>query len=234
MHVALLKCDSVHERFLHIEGDFPEMYERLLAVDNPDVKITTFDVRAGILPDLNNEYDAFICTGSRASVYDNEDWITELKCYVQLLYSTGRRFVGICFGHQLIAESLGGRVAQSERGWGIGVQMSQIQEHKRWMNPDRDFFAVPVSYKDQVIELPPDSETLASNSWCRHFMITAGQHFLGIQGHPELSKYYVENLIQSREDILGESRVSDGINSLKSEIHSDVLSHWILNFLRCK
>lgn len=232
MHVALLKCDSVHERFLHIEGDFPEMYERLLAVDNPDVKITTFDVRAGILPDLNNEYDAFICTGSRASVYDNEDWITELKCYVQLLYSTGRRFVGICFGHQLIAESLGGRVAQSERGWGIGVQIAQIQEHKRWMHPERDFFAVPVSYRDQVVELPPESETLASNSWCRHFMITAGQNFLGIQGHPELSKYYVENLIQSREDILGESRVSDGINSLKSEIHSDVLSHWILNFIR--
>lgn len=232
MHVALLQCDSVRERFLHIEGDFPEMYERLLAADNTDVKITTFDVRAGKLPDLNNEYDGFICTGSRASVYENEDWITELKSYVRLLYSTGKKFVGICFGHQLIAESLGGIVAQSERGWGIGVQVSQIREHKGWMHPERDFVAVPVSYKDQVIALPPDSETLASNSWCRHFMITTGKHFLGIQGHPELSKYYLERLIRSREDVLGESIVSDGINSLKSEIHSDVLSHWILNFIR--
>ncbi len=141
------------------------MYGRLLAADNCGVKITTFDVRAGKLPDLNNEYDVFICPGSRASVYDNEDWITELKCYVRLLYSTGKRFVGICFGHQLIAESLGGRVKQSERGWGIGVQVSQIQEHKGWMNPERDFFAVPVSYQDQVIELPPESETLASNDF---------------------------------------------------------------------
>ena len=232
MNVALLKCDSVQERFLHIDGDFPEMYEKFLTASNPDVKITTYDVRAGKLPDLNQEYDGFICTGSSVSVYDNEDWITDLKSYVRLLYSTGKKFVGICFGHQLIAESLGGKVAQSELGWGVGVQISRIEKHKRWMLPRREIFAIPVSYKDQIIELPPESETLASNSHCRHFMISVGQHFLGIQGHPEASKQYIETLIRSRVESIGESTLIDGIDSLKSEVHSDVLSHWTLNFLR--
>ena len=232
MNVALLQCDSVRDRLQHIEGDFPEMFERFLTAHNPDVRLTTFDMRMGKFPDLNQEYDGFVCTGSRASVYENEDWITELKGYVRLLYSTGKKFVGICFGHQLIAESLGGKVAQSERGWGVGAQMSQVKECKGWMRPKREFFAVPVSYQDQVTELPAEGETLAYNNHCRHFMITVGSHFLGIQGHPEISKHYLETLIRSRRDELGEEVASDGISSLKSEIHSDVLSNWTLNFLR--
>ena len=232
MKVALLQCDSVRDRLQHIEGDFPEMFERFLTAHNPDVRLTTFDMRMGKFPDLNQEYDGFVCTGSRASVYENEEWISELKGYVRLLYSTGKKFVGICFGHQLIAESLGGRVAPSELGWGVGAQVSQVKEYKGWMRPKRDFFTVPVSYKDQITELPAESESLAYNNHCPHFMISVGRHFLGIQGHPELSRRYVKTLLRSRRDVLGDEAVSDGISSLENEIHSDVLSSWTLNFLR--
>jgi hypothetical protein len=88
MNVALLIGDSEQGHFLHIDGNFQEMYEKYLLAYNPGVRVTAFDVMAGTFPDLNQEYDGFICTGSSASVNNNKDWITELRWY-------GRRVSGI-------------------------------------------------------------------------------------------------------------------------------------------
>ena len=91
---------------------------------------TTYEVREGKLPSAPEEQDGYIVTGSPAGVYDDLPWIEPLKTF--LVQAKGKaKLVGICFGHQIMAEAFGGRVEKSDRGWGIGLHRYQISERGR-------------------------------------------------------------------------------------------------------
>ncbi|HEY4132869.1 MAG TPA: hypothetical protein VGM50_19805, partial [Gemmatimonadaceae bacterium] len=103
MHVGLLACDEVADRFRHIAGGYQEMFERLLSPHMPELRLTRFDVQAGGIPSDVRACDAWITTGSRASAYDDAEWIRALERFVIQVADSDRPFVGICFGHQVLA-----------------------------------------------------------------------------------------------------------------------------------
>jgi GMP synthase-like glutamine amidotransferase len=95
-------------------GGYGDMFACLLG---PDFSTTTYDVRAGEYPAHVEDHAGYIVTGSPAGVYEGHVWIGALKEW--LSQAQGRaRLVGICFGHQIMAEAFGGRVEKSGRGWG--------------------------------------------------------------------------------------------------------------------
>src|SRR5919109_2643117 len=104
MKIGLLECDHVSEAYRHIAGGYPAMFASLLGRYAPLLSLESFDVRNGELPGSPDTCDGYICTGSRYSVYDDAGWIQELKGLVRQLYSAAVPFVGICFGHQMLAE----------------------------------------------------------------------------------------------------------------------------------
>ena len=114
MNVGLLECDHVLEKFRHIAGDYRDMF----AVWLPQFELQAFDVRNGEFPSSVDACDAYLTTGSRFSAYDDEAWIQQLKDFVRQLHEAEKPFVGICFGHQVLAEALGGKVEKAESGWG--------------------------------------------------------------------------------------------------------------------
>jgi GMP synthase-like glutamine amidotransferase len=231
MHIALLGCDDVPERFRHIAGGYRDMFEALLRPAVPDLELEWFDVVQGELPASADTCDAYVCTGSRYSVYEDREWIAKLKDYVRRLHDARKPFVGVCFGHQMLAEALGGEVKPAEQGWGVGVHAMRITQQEPWMQPQRTDCRLQYMHADQVQSLPPESVVLAAARHCPVAMFRVGEHMLGIEGHPEFPAPYVEALVQSRRERIGEERSQAAIASLREETDHPVVARWISNFL---
>jgi len=122
---------------------------------------------------------------------------------VKQLYDAEIPTVGICFGHQLIAESLGGKVIKAEeKGRGLGVQTWEIKSQTPWMKEtSTNPLSLNACHQDQVIKLPADSDVLLGSDFCP----IAGfqkDSMLGIQGHPEFDTEYTDYLFNKHKETL--------------------------------
>jgi GMP synthase (glutamine-hydrolysing) len=227
MRIGLLVCDHVRPEFRGISGDYEDMFRRLFA-DHDEVEVVTFDAINGELPSAPGEADAWLTTGSRYSVNDDEPWIRELEGFVREVADAGVPFVGICFGHQLIAKALGGSVVKSDRGWGVGVQEVEVSKDLGW----GDSYRVLTSYEDQVDSLPTGAEILGWNDHCPVSVMSVGSTILGLQGHPEFEAAYSQALMESRRGtVIPEATVDAGLASLAEEPDGSRLADWILEFV---
>ena len=233
MRIGILKTDSVREEFQHEFGDYPAMFRAVLMASADDVPIEfrDYDVQRGEYPASIDECDAYLITGSRESVYDDQPWIHRLAQFVQELDAARHTLVGICFGHQLIAHVLGGETRAAETGWAVGVQDTQVLSPAEWMLPYRERFGLLSSHKDQVVRLPERAEVFASTPFCPNSGFTIGDHILTFQGHPEFSKGYSRALIELRREMLGEPGYSSGVESLGRPVHQSMVGRWIINFI---
>lgn len=225
--VALLVCDRVGEELAVEYGDYPEMFSDLLS----DYQLVPYFALDGLLPANVMDYDAYICTGSRFSVYDNEDWIEQLKDFIRQIKRVNRTFVGVCFGHQLLAEALGGKVEQSEKGWCIGVHTFEIVKNTDWMEPYQADINLLMMCQDQVIRLPEEANVLGRSPKCEIGLFTVGENMLGIQAHPEFSIDYNRTLMQRRIDRMGEELVQAGLKSLEKPVERTLIAQWIRSFI---
>ncbi|MFT7091898.1 MAG: GMP synthase-like glutamine amidotransferase, partial [Candidatus Azotimanducaceae bacterium] len=159
-----------------------------------------------------------------------EAWIHDLEDYVRLLHAARKPLVGVCFGHQLVAQALGGKTEAANGGWGVGIHASQLMLQKDYMRPALDEMRVLVSHKDQVTMLPAGAELLAASEFCPNAMYQLGEHIVCIQGHPEFAKSYSRALMTFREQMIGERAFQQGICSLEETLDSDTLAKWMLAF----
>lgn len=223
--IGLLQCDHVDDQFRASFGDYDDMFRRWL----PD-EWRVYDVTRGEVPADVRECDCYVTTGSKASVYDDEPWIHRLAQLVREIYAANHSFLGVCFGHQMMAHALEGRVMKSSRGWGIGVHEFQVAVREPWMLPPLDRFGLLMSCQDQVTSLPSGSIVLAGNEHCPVGLFRVGS-MLGIQGHPEFPKGYSSSLMQLRAENIGVERVRRAMESLSLATHSEELAGWARAFL---
>ncbi|RUR13728.1 GMP synthase [Legionella sp. km772] len=231
MNLGILQCDTVREEFAS-HGQHSERFATLLKPIYPSICFTVFDAEHGELPKDIHAADAYLITGSRHSVNDNFPWIGELEDFVRSLYQAHIKLIGICFGHQLIAKALGGKVVKWPHGWGVGMSQNKINQFKNWMQPNQNKFNLLVSHQDQVLELPKEAEILASSEFCPYYMTQIGSHVLTVQGHPEFTKAYSQALMDYRKSILGEELFQRGLESLKLPEDDALIAQWIVNFLQ--
>lgn len=182
--------DGVRERF----GDYPSMFRKLLGEGAHDYR--TYDVAGGELPDRADAQAAYIVTGSSAGVYEALPWIAPLKDFLR--EAKGQvPMVGVCFGHQVMAEAFGGKVIQSPKGWGVGLQRYDMIEQRPWMDAARTI-AVAGSHQDQVVEPPPGATIIGRNDFCEFGMLDYGARAISLQLHPEFEPAYAKALIENR------------------------------------
>jgi len=232
MKLGILKADSVLEQFQERHGDYPDMFVRRLGENAPSaIEFQTYDVEHGEYPSTVDECDGYLITGSKKSVYDDEPWIKDLQQYVVTLSECKKPLVGICFGHQMVAQALGGKTEAAAVGWGVGVHTSEVQVRTAFMQPPLDSVKLLVSHKDQVTSLPDDVTVLAGSRFCPVSMYLVGEHIFCMQGHPEFRPEYSRDLMQMRRELLGEEVFSEGISSLEEAIDADTIARWILQFV---
>ena len=117
MRIGILNTDTLKTEFDTKYGQYPAMFSKVLMHAEPKIKIYSYEVQNGEYPDELDECDAYLITGSKVSAYDDLPWIIELKNFIRTLHQHQKKLVGICFGHQLIAEALGGSVERATEGW---------------------------------------------------------------------------------------------------------------------
>ena len=239
MHIGILKTDAVRPEWVDEFGEYPDMFQRLVLVANSDVSFSVWDVEEGVRPTPAeiDAVDGFIITGSKSSAYDDKEWIRDLERLVRELHARRKKMVGICFGHQVIARALGGTVAKSDKGWGVGVNVYNVSElpvqgDDEVRGDASGALKLVASHQDQVTVLPPGARNVVANDHCVNAGFVMSDHVLTLQGHPEFSAEYSEAIMAFRYDMIGAERVAQGRASLVTHQHEGPrVARWMVDFL---
>jgi len=234
LKLGILQCDSVLEEYQNKFGNYPQMFIDLFKQIDPNIDLQVYNVEFGEYPGSPEECDAYITTGSKASVYEELPWLAEFKTFIRRLHDKKIKLAGVCFGHQLIADTFGGKTEKSDKGWGVGVSINKIITQQPWMHPPLEQLNIIVSHQDQVIRLPENAELLASSEFCPNYMFQLDDTIVSLQGHPEFSKEYSETLMTHRQVKIGETAYKRAIESLKLDTHEIIYARWLLNFFTNK
>ena len=228
MKIGILETGSPPEPLGERFGSYPQMFARLLG---PAFDTRAYDVRAGEWPDGPEDHEAYVITGSSSGVYDGDPWIAALMDFLR--QARGRtRLVGVCFGHQAMAEAFGGKVIKSPKGWGAGLHRYDVLHREPWMD-EAASIAVPASHQDQVVERPPEARVIAASDFTPFGMLEYDdQPAISIQLHPEFDPAYATALIESRRGTRYSDEVADAaIASLRQPNDRGRVAEWIRRFL---
>ena len=232
MKIGILEAETLPPSITEKFGGYAGMFERLLGTVDPTLSFQLYAVDKLQLPGSIDDCDAYLLTGSRFSAYDHKPWITELQAFIREINQHKKKCIGICFGHQLIAHTLGGLTQRSEKGWGIGAATSMVQHRPQWMEPNLQRFTLLVSHQDQVQSLPEDAVLIAGNDFCPIAAYQISNHMLCFQGHPEFSREYARHLMEKRRAVIGEQRVDKALSSLRAQTDEQSIAAGILAFLK--
>lgn len=190
--IGILKCGAVPQDMRDKHGDYEQMFVDLLG---PDLNYRVYDIEHNELPSRATETDGWLITGSKHGVYEDHDWIPPLEQLVRDAYESSIPIVGICFGHQLLAQALGGKVEKFSGGWSVG----QVEYS---LDGEAEPTCINAMHQDQVIEAPVDAETFGSTDFCKHAFLRYKGAALSMQPHPEFNDSYTYDLINMRTGII--------------------------------
>lgn len=209
---------------------FPDYADMVMAALGEAFDYRVWDVRTGDFPS-GNAADAFVLTGSDAHAYDPDGWIEDLKSWLR---GADRPLVGICFGHQIMADALGGDVRKSEKGWGLGRHVYAVKSRPAPIGSSTlPEFAIACSHQDQVIVPPPDAETFLSSDFTPH----AGLAYrngaaMSLQPHPEFEDDYTLALAELRRGKAPDATIETALASISRASDSREIAGYLGAFLK--
>ncbi len=228
MRIGLLMMGHIDPASRCIDGDYPELFGAILAPH--DIELVRYDLDEGRFPDDTGECDGWLCSPSRLSSYDVVDWLGDAEQLLRDVVAAEAPFVGICFGHQLLAQALGGRVERSPSGWGVGVRDYEVVSRRSWMSPTADRLALIGSHQDQVVALPDDAELLFRSDYCPLGGFAIGDRAWTLQVHPEFTPALADHLLAERIDLIGVAEVAAARSTLRRPLDRHTVAAWIAHF----
>lgn len=192
--------------------DYPAMFRTLLASHIPGDNFDTFSIVRGERLPEPQDYAGFVVMGSAHGVNDGLPWFEPLVDWIVQVVHLGTPLVGICFGHQAIAQALGGKVGRSPSGWNVGIKDYQV------VDPQGQGLttAAHAFHQDQVLQLPPGARPILATAHCPHagFFIDGSPVFT-MQFHPEFTHDYAKALLTLTAGQVVDQRASEqGLASL--------------------
>ncbi len=223
MKVGILQAGRTHPALAQDHGEYPEMFARLL--EGNGFEFEAWPVLDGEFPDAPSCAEGWLITGSRFGTYEKLPWIAHLEAFIRRTCDEGVPLVGVCFGHQIVAQALGGHVEKFSGGWSVGRIEYDIETED-----------APLSllswHQDQVVRLPPDAKVVGSSGSCRYAMLEYGRRALTLQPHPEFDPSFVSGLIDSvGPRILDADRLERTRAGLDGPLHNRRIARILADFL---
>lgn len=222
MRIGILETGKAPEALVAEAGSYPDMFQRLLA--DQGFEFQTFCVVEMAFPESVTQCDGWLITGSRHGAYEDHPFIAPLEDFIRKAYEAAVPMVGICFGHQIIAQALGGRVEKFAGGWAVGPQ-------------DYDFggqtLRLNAWHQDQVVTRPAMAEKLASHPFCDNAALLYGNRALTVQAHPEFSSDFIAGLMEKRgKGVVPEPLLQAAQDRLHQTIDAQNMAQRIVSFFK--
>ena len=212
-------------------GPYAKMFERMFDSTGFDFnyQIVTVDDHS-LLPDPSR-LEAIVITGSPAGVYEDHAWLPPLRDFIRGAYAAKTPMLGICFGHQIMADALGGDVQKSPKGWGLGRHTYRVLGRPDFMDNAPETVSVACSHQDQVLVPPANADVILASD----FTPNAGLFYksgkaLSFQPHPEFLDDYALALVNLRRGNAPDAVVDGGISSFAQSSDSARISDYIAKF----
>lgn len=234
MRLTILETGRAPGKLSEVYPRYADMFTTLLSKADPFLRFEPVAVLDGeALPDPAS-CEAILITGSPFGVYDSTPWIDPLRGFIRGAFAARRPMLGVCFGHQIIADAMGGDVRKSPKGWGVGRHTYDVTGHRDWMNGVGPTVSLSVSHQDQVITPPTGAITLARSAHTEHAILAYDNApVITVQGHPEFSDRFVSALWSARRGkALTDEQVDAAIESLARPEDSALVGEWFARFLR--
>lgn len=194
MQIAILECNTDDSVMARRYPSLGQLMAEGLARERPGWTITRWAASQGQLPPEDEAFDAVLLSGSVASANDEAPWMLALEALVRRRHAARQVIGGLCFGHQLIAKALGGRVGPSPGGWRVGVAPTHFTAPQAWMQPAQPLVQLHAVHQEQVLEAPPGVQVIGGDAHAPVGAVVAGRHLFTSQYHPELPTAFLEDL----------------------------------------
>ena len=235
MKVGILATGITPDELLGQYGSYADMFVQLFDQADVQFEYEVFDVRDGVFPDSAEQCEGWIITGSKFNVDENRDWMQRLKQLILDVDAAGLPMLGICFGHQIIAEAFGGKVEAFEGGWGVGLHRYNLIGENRFIKDGAQCFTISAMHRYQVTAKPENSRIFAESEFCKYAGLVYGDNILTFQAHPEFNLDYETELVALRKGaVIPEQTADDGLATLRAEgaaTDSLQVAGWMAGFM---
>ena len=221
MLIGILQTGMAPDALLD-QGDYPDMFARLL--DGNGFTFRTFRVVDGQFPASTRDCDGWLITGSRHGAYEDHPWIPPLEEFIRDSFAAQVPVVGICFGHQIVAQAMGGKVERHAGGWAVGAT-------------DYDFggqhLTLNAWHRDQVTKVPKNAKVVASNDFCRNAALLYDDRAFTVQAHPEFRPEFIDGLMKTRgKGLVPDEVMADAAKRLSEPIQDQTMAAQIAAFFK--
>ncbi|MCP1337328.1 glutamine amidotransferase-related protein [Futiania mangrovi] len=233
MKIGIIETGEVPADLQARHGTYRAMFRRLVGEALPGADTFVHSLLDGSGPPDPQAADGWVITGSAHGVYDPVPWIGPFKDFIRRAGEAGVPQVGICFGHQIMAEAFGGRVVKSEKGWGCGLHSYEVLRPQSWMTPGLSRVRIAAMHQDQVVEVPDAAEVVGGSNFCPFGILAYPRaRAMSFQVHPEFETDYASDLIRIRAGTRIPHPVADvGLHSLEHGNDRSAVAQWIGAFL---
>jgi GMP synthase-like glutamine amidotransferase len=222
MLIGILQTGLAPDALAPQFGEYPAMFKRLLG--GYGLGFRTYAVVDGAMPGSASECDGWLITGSRHGAYEDHAWIPPLEQLIRDAIATHVPVVGICFGHQIVAQAMGGRVEKYAGGWSVGATDYDF---------DGESITLNAWHQDQVIQVPKGAKVIASNDFCANAALAYDNDALTIQAHPEYGSDFINGLMQTRgKGVVPDALMAAATARLETPLQHGVIADRIAAFFK--
>lgn len=195
--ILLMQTGDTPPFIMQRVGNFDGMFYRIGGLEPEFTR--TVHVQRGEEPCSPTSYSAVIVTGSHYMVTDRPPWSVNAEKWLRRAFIEGVPIFAVCYGHQLLAQALGGKVDYLDNGEELGtlpVNLTQPGTNDPFLAGLPTRFLANLAHSQTVTTCPRDALVLASSERDPHQILRYGPHSFSVQFHPEFDKVVCEACIE--------------------------------------
>ena len=229
--INIILCDTFPGLLPPYIPSYVSMFTNLFNSVCNDADYHVYEAMNGVLPDEFRQHELYVITGCNLSAYDDIAWIKKLCEWIKEADKANIKLVGVCFGHQIIAHALGGKVEKAANGWGVGIREAVITDKTTQQMLGNTILRLLYNHHDQVVELPKRATLIASSRFCPIESFRIDNNIITFQGHPEYVTDYERHLINNFADNEPDDTKAAALSSMAQNNHNgkevaDMLVKW--------